>query len=300
LTKWGGKTMNTILHITSGDCAGESLGQAGLPGDLLVWNDILYDGPRESGWPTGEGLTARAMFLERQTGGGMTREQVLQTLRTQYQRLAAATSYRQLVLWFDACLFDQSMLAHILVLLHDLQGPSVELLCVDSFPGIEPFNGLGQLQPTQLASLYDERRVVTKAQFQFAEIADQAFAGHDLKRLADLAKMTTAPLPWVPAAAARLLAEQPDSRTGLGRLEYLALEAIRRGSQTPGEIFSAVAAEDTPPQYWGDITLWAKINSLADRNPPLVRIEGPAKRLPQWKTDLDWEQFRITSLPEEE
>ena len=37
--------MENTLHITSGDCAGGSLVKAGLPGDVFVWHDILYDGP---------------------------------------------------------------------------------------------------------------------------------------------------------------------------------------------------------------------------------------------------------------
>ena len=103
-----------------------------------------------------------------------------------------------------------------------------ELICVEEFPGIVPFNGLGQLQPSRLASLYDQRRPVVDAQFRFAETVDKA---------------------------------------------------------------------DTPPQFWGDITLWAKINALADREPALVRIDGPTPRLPQWEGVADLKRFRITNLP---
>jgi len=38
---------------------------------------------------------------------------VLQTLEEQCQKIAKAADYRQLVLWFDACPFGQSMLAHL-------------------------------------------------------------------------------------------------------------------------------------------------------------------------------------------
>jgi hypothetical protein len=288
--------MKTILHITSGDCAGGSLEKSGLPGEVFVWHDILYDGPRMPGWPSDEILSARASFLEQVTGGGLTKEQVLQTLKDQYRKLAAAEDYAQLVLWFDGCLFDQSMLAHLLMLLHELKIKRVELLCLDAFPGIEPFDGLGQLQPSQLASVYDQRRTVTEDQFTFAETVDQAFARRDLSQLTELSNNSAAPLPWVPAAVARWLQEQPDPVTGLGRLEQLVLHAIGNGCKTPGEIFSAAAANDTHPQYWGDITLWAKINGLADRNPPLVQIDGPMQRLPQWQTSLDLNQFTIKEL----
>ena len=147
--------------------------------------------------------------------------------------------------------------------------------------------------PEQLASVYDKRQPVTSGQFDFAEIVDRAFALQDKAAFVELSSMDNAPLPWVPAAVARWLKEQPDKETGLGRLEQLALDAIRGGVETPWEIFAAVSANDTPPQYWGDITLWGKINALADRKPPLVHIDGPAPRLPQWEGSEDLKRFRV-------
>jgi len=114
--------------------------------------------------------------------------------------------------------------------------------------------------------------------------------------LTGLSRMRDAPLPWVPAAVARWLQEQPDSASGLGRLECLALAAIRAGRETPEEIFASVATADTPPQFWGDTTLWAKINALAQRQPPLVKIEGPQGRLPQWESVVPLGDFRIKPM----
>ena len=290
--------MNGVLHITSGDIAGTALAAGGLPGEVFVWHDILYDGPRKPGWPDEETLKARARFLEKETGGGLKRQFILETLKDQYRRLETAGNSRELVLWFDACLFDQSMLAHILACLRSRGVRRAELLCVDAFPGIVPYDGLGQLAPEQLASLYDRRRPVTEEQFRFAEVVDKAFATQDQTLFAALAHGADAPLPWIPGAVARWLQERPDAATGLGRLQQLALAVIREGFETPGSIFKAVSARETRPQYWGDITLWAKINALAERDPPLVRIEGPMPRLPQWEGKADLKLFRITSLPE--
>jgi hypothetical protein len=286
--------MTETLHITSGDCTGGSLAKSGIPGEVFVWHDILYDGPRQPGWPDEAALAERAQFLEAETGGGLERTDVLKTLVDQYRKLTNSADYERIVLWFDACLFDQSMLVHILACLDDLTCSRVELLCVAEFPGIVRYHGLGQLEPAQLASLYDQRRPVSDAQFAFARVVDRAFAIRDQALLTELARRVRAPLPWVPAAAARWLREQPDPATGLGRLQELVLEALGDGCQTPSEIFSSVAVRDTPPQYWGDTTLWARINTLADRQPPLVRITGPQTRLPQWRSDVDLNRFRIT------
>ena len=274
--------MDRILHVTSGDRAGSLLSKSGLPGEILIWHDILYDGPRKPGWPDEETLQARASFLEHETGGGLDRAHVLETLKAQYGMLDAAAEYERVVLWFDACLFDQSMLAHILASLHIRSAQHVDLLCLDAFPEIVPFDGLGQMRPDQLASVYGRRRAVTEDQFLYAERVDKAFASQDASELAGLATEADTPLPWVPAAARRWLLELPDAMSGLGRLEQLALDAVRGGRETPVDILAAVAAADSHPRFWGDTTLWARINRLADRKPPLVRIAGPKERLPQW------------------
>lgn len=285
-----------VLHIISGDIAGGNLAKAGIEGEVFVWHDILYDGPRRPGWPDEHTLINRALFLEEFTAGGLNKARVLTVLKSQYQKLEDATLYEGVVLWFDACLFDQSILAHILTCL-DLKGiRNVELLCVDAFPGIEPFHGIGQLKPDHFTSIYDHRRPVSDDEFRFAVLVDKAFADQDGGLLFELSEMAEAPLPWIPAAALRWLQEKPDTESGLGRLERLALEAIRAGCDTPARIFESVAAADTPPQFWGDTTLWAKINGLSDRIPPLVRIEGPGGRLPQWEGKEPIGQFKVKVL----
>ncbi len=282
------------LHITSGDSVGDKLARTGLPGEILVWRDVLYEGPRRPGWPDDDIIEARAAFIETSTDGGVTRKQAAAGMRRQYDKIASIPRGQPVVLWFDACLFDQSMLVHLLACLHETNASPVELICIAAFPGIEPYHGLGQLGVAELAGCYGSRRVVTDEQFRYAAKADHAFATGCTELMAALARGTDTPIPWVPPAAARWLQAQPDPVTGMGRLEQMALEAIRGGNETPTAIFKAVSAAEEPPQYWGDTTLWAAVNRLAGRNPPLVRIEGPARRLPQWHSSHPLESFRIT------
>ena len=285
--------MSSILNITSGDISGSILRESGIPGEVLVWHDILYEGPRKPGWPDEKTLRKRAAFLENYSGGGLNRDHILKTLETQYAKLESADQYENIILWFDACLFDQSMLVHILNCLRIRRINNVEILCIDAFPGIEPYNGLGQLTPEQMASVYNQRLPVTAEQFLYARHADEAFVFQKKDMFTALSKIPDPLIPWLPAAIKRWLQELPDKATGLGRLEQMALDAVRAGCETPLDIFVHVAGKETPPQYWGDITLWAKINGLAKRNPPLVRIEGPDALLPQWEGTGDLKAFRI-------
>jgi len=70
-------------------------------------------------------------------------------------------------------------------------------------------------------------------------------------------------------------------------------EAARSGCETTENVYSFVSARETPPQFWVDITLWQIINTLAERETPLVRIDGPMSRLPQWEGIADLALFRI-------
>lgn len=88
---------------------------------MFVWHDILYNGPRKPGWPDEVTLNARANFLKVSTKGGLSKRYVLETLKTQYAKLKTASNHSNLVLWFDACLFDQSMLCHILACIRFLE-----------------------------------------------------------------------------------------------------------------------------------------------------------------------------------
>lgn len=284
-----------MFHITSGDMAGELLGKAGLPGSVFVWHDILYDGPRLPGWPDARALKERATFLDCFTDGGMGHEKILHTLRNQYRFLEEAEN-TTIILWFDACVFDQSMLVHILCCLKHLRRKNVELLCIDSFPGITPFNGLGQMAPSQLASVFNKRTPVTDEQFFYATKVDRAFAEQALDLLKEIADEEGAPIPWVAAATRRWIEEFPDPQTGFGRLEQLIMRSIENGCISPWDIFNRVAALDRPPQYWGDITLWEKINGLAARIPPVLKITGPTNRLPQWKSELQLKEFSIEKI----
>ncbi|NMA21510.1 MAG: hypothetical protein GX927_13120, partial [Lentisphaerae bacterium] len=80
----------------------------------------------------------------------------------------------------------------------------------------------------------------------------------------------------------------------------LALSAVRAGCHDPLQIYKAVSAADRPPQYWGDTTLWAVLNALAERHPPLLRISGPAPRLPQWESSYDLTQFFVETVSDPE
>ncbi len=290
--------MNRVLHIFDGDSAAMLFPQTGINGEILTWRDELYDGPRTGELPPGDDeLLSRAKYLEgdNAAAGAPTVEQIYSYLKRQYRELKnSAESGTHCVLWFDACLFDQSMLVHILACMSVFGVGEAELICPETFPGMPRFNGLGELSAKQLASLYDSRTPLCGIHFKYAERADYAFARRSPELLRRIAEERSAPLEFVPAAAQRLLEEIPDPDTGLGLLEKLAYESVCEGASTPAEIFKKTAGKDAPPQYWGDSRLWRILNRLASREKPLIKISGKYSQIPSFAAPEDLRDIVIT------
>lgn len=282
------------LHITSGDISGEMIRNASIGGEVFIWYDILYEGTRKVGWPDEDTLKNRANMISEHTLGELKVDMLLQGFKKRYAFLKSIGEFESTTLWFDACLFDQSMLVHLLTCLASVGNTGLHLIVIDSHPEIPEYDGLGQLTPEQLQPYFDTRKPVTRDQFEYAARVDRAFALQDEKQFRQLAAEKDTPLPWVPAAISRWLEEIPDTETGLGRLERMTLQSIKEGNQSPKEVFLATKIKESRPQYWGDISLWQKINRLADLD--LIRISGPTSKLPQWPIDIDWNAYKITPV----
>ena len=132
----------TLLHVTNGESAGNTLRQTALGGAVLSWQDSLHEGPVPA-LPRKELLRIRADFLAR-CGWGR-RQSVLSALeRRDRQLLEALRDGVQVVLWFEHDLYDQLQLLDVLALARTVEA-APELIVVGSFPGKPSFAGLGEL-----------------------------------------------------------------------------------------------------------------------------------------------------------
>jgi hypothetical protein len=221
------------LHITNGDAVVPELAAAAgvPPGDVLVWREILHDGPVPAGLRAGELARVRADHL---AGRGWS-DAPLEDLRERDARLAAFPREDEVILWFETDLFDRLLLAQVEDRLAGRPGPVARVRL--------PHPPRGDLR-----AALDAREPVAPDPAAFAAL-----------RSPD-------PRAWLEVDGfERLLEELPDVRTGLGRTERQILEALAGGALAPGELFVAVAAHEDPP-WLGDTTVFV----LADDLAPLV------------------------------
>lgn len=137
------------LHVTNGDCT--DLGGTGLAQRILVWFDVLHEGPVPL-VPDNEFRRTRASFLTAANGGGGA-EFALRRFSERDQTLAANRD-RTYVLWFEADLYDQLQIVHILARLAELRVPAerITLICIGEYPGIARFGGSESFAPISSAN----------------------------------------------------------------------------------------------------------------------------------------------------
>ena len=266
------------LHILCGDYSGEILRNSTVPGDVQVWMEIFIEGPSPGNVSEKEWRQIRSEFISTQYFTTMSMERALQSTDDRYKNLKKATNYEEVILWFDACMFDQTLMIHLIDRLAkiDLGNTKMSLICAGEFPGFDLFNGFGELTPIQMASLWDTRHEISPKEIKLAEAAWKVFSSDNPKNIETLLAGDCAALPYLADALKRFLQKYPSMRNGLGRTQNQIMEAIANGSSKLIDIFVAVSKMEERP-FMGDTSFWQIIHDMATATIPILDVTGPEK-----------------------
>jgi len=264
------------LHVTNGDCAADVL-RSFLSDPVIIQADVLHEGPApdvdDETW-----LDLRARFL---SNGGPNYERIRDSLAAAERMLDQAAHYDRVVLWFEHDLFDQLQIIRTLSRLGRQADAAArtDLICIDRFPGVEPFFGLGQLDARQLSSLQTQARPVTSQQFDAARLVWTAFRASDPSDLNALWRGAESDaidaLPFLRDAIGRFLAEYPATRNGLSMTCNLAIEELEASPLEASDLFRRVQAREDRA-FIGDSPFFGHLRRIATARRPLVSIAPAA------------------------
>jgi len=260
----------SLLHITNGESAGNTLRQTALGGAVLPWQDALHEGPVPT-LPRKELLRTRAGFLAGCGWGGQ--QALLSSLERRDRQLREALRDGvEVVLWFEHDLYDQLQLLDVLALSH-AEEAAPELIVIGSFPGKPSFTGLGELTASELETLWPTRHQAAPATLEAAAVAWAAFQAPEPTALAEFATRESPQLPFLAPALRRLLEELPAPADGLSRTERSALQAIAAGARTPPAAFvGAQRLEDAP--FLGDTWFYRALSALGQGETRLLETDN--------------------------
>jgi hypothetical protein len=263
------------LHVTNGDSTEHSLRQTTFVGRVVVWRDVLHEGPVPD-VSEAELREVRARFL-----AGADAHAGIEAARPNFEeRDAALAAGRdgEYVLWFEADLYDQLQIAQVLAQLAALRVPAerITLICIGEYLGIAHFGGLGELRPDQLEDLpATAAMTLTDGALELATRAWAALRAPDPRGLAAIVAARSPQLRFMPEAFDRLGREYPWTRDGLSLTERRLLAAVAEGAGTAGEAFVRAAGREARP-FLGDAWAFAAIERLGRCEVPLLSVEAGA------------------------
>jgi hypothetical protein len=237
----------------------------------------------ETSWESAdeEWIRVRAQFLTPAGGNVAETEAGLRQWRAVIDDHGA---YDELVLWFEHDLFDQLILLQILSRVGRERpvAKPISLVSIDAYPGHPDFKGLGELEPADIAALFEQRVPVTRAQLALAAAAWDVFREQDAEQLRAFVRRDTSALPFLAPALERYLEERPAPEDGLTRSERRLLAQLETG---PLDIHAAWRGmhDGERAYYITDTSFLELITRLASRSPALidVRFRGGDGPLPQ-------------------
>lgn len=252
-----------MLHIVNGSCAVRALQKAGIPGEFLPWDDLLYEGPVPFPGPLDRLSAVRARFVsdagwESFAGAG-------RHFRRRDRCLMDLDRHDEVILWNSLELTDQLQLLQLLYCFSALKpgNTGVRIIYLNDY--------LAEDAVSLIECCWGTQRAVRQAEFSEAASLWSAFCSEtplELYRLSRAPGRTHA-LRFLEAALERLFQEFPSLRDGLSRTQRQILLAVQEGPMAPLEIFRYSQSKERR-RFIGDWSFWRQIESLASVPEPLI------------------------------
>ena len=247
----------SILHILNGDATIPAFKSANLPGKVLVWREILSEGPAAALLPEQEFWQKRQAYITdiyHDSAEGY-QQKVLQDL----PKLDAAGTFFEVALWFDADLMCQVNLLYLLQRLHHLR-PKLISLCTPP-----QSKSIGLMTANELQLLFEQRQQLTDLQLKQALALWQLYAGPDPLKLQQYLTDETIHLPNLWKALRLHLQRFPSCATGLSSPEMAVLELVQQGVIIKKELMQKFWKQH-PAYGYGDL----QIEHILQRLKPLL------------------------------
>lgn len=271
-----------LLQILNGDATRTVFDKSGIPGEALVWREMLSEGLTPPGCDMSLFFERRAAYLHEKYGiNAQTYQADIAGARKTIQH---APRYEEIVLWFEFDLFCQVNLIFLITYLLKLNTPMPRVSVVQpgNHPEVPDFKGLGMLKPEHLPALFEKRSYLEAADWQLASAAWEAYTGRDPLALEALTHRAAPNLPFLGGAIQAHLQRLPSLETGLNSIEHFFLEKITIGPLSERALYS---------QFWNEMKIYGFGDFQLDVTLQRMARAGVLQR--------DNEMIRLTDLGRE-
>ncbi|APG59545.1 DUF1835 domain-containing protein [Christiangramia salexigens] len=212
-----------ILHIVNGDSLAGKVQELDLPGELMIWRELLCEGPciREI---NSDFYKIRKKFL-RQTYD-ISADDYKEGFIQEIKKLKSLKGLEEIVLWFEFDLFCHiNMIAAINLITELDNSVNIQLVCSKKLEGEKEHQPLTELDQKDLKNHYFNRIQLTTEDIEVANLIWELYCGNDPYKLKPQIKVKTN-FEYLSSCIRAHVERFPNSVTGLNSLEKNILKLI--------------------------------------------------------------------------
>jgi hypothetical protein len=215
---------HTALHIINGDSLTEQVEELDLPGQIIVWRELLCEGPciEEVGSPAF--IKQREKFLKE--AYDISAENYKERFISQLKKLKAAKDYDYVVLWFEFDLFCHiNMLAAISFYLEHKPKVPFYLVCSKRQKGEQEFLPLSRLSEKHLLNHFKNKIQLQEGDLEIATLVWELYCSNNPMKLKQQIKKTSN-FEYLSSCIRAHIERFPNSKTGINSLERNVLKLV--------------------------------------------------------------------------
>ncbi|MDX1544735.1 MAG: DUF1835 domain-containing protein [Christiangramia sp.] len=214
---------NKTLHIVNGDSLAEQVNELNLPGEFIIWRELLCEGPTLKEIDQ-EFYKVRKKFLRQ--AYSISAENYEDRFISEVKRLKAFNDYDSVILWFEFDLFCHiNMLAAINLLFEKKKHTPISLVCSRKLPGEKEFQPLSLLSLKELKNHFDNRIQLNDDDIEVALLIWELYCSNNPMKLKPQIKTNTN-FEYLSSCIRAHIERFPNSITGINSLERNVLKLI--------------------------------------------------------------------------
>lgn len=212
------------LHIVNGDSLTEQVEELDLPGQIIVWRELLCEGPCVKEVGSLKFIRKREKFLKE--AYNISSEEYKERFVSQLKKLKKAKDYDHVVLWFEFDLFCHiNMLAAISFYREHQPKVPFYLVCSKRQKGEDEFLPLSRLPQKHLLNHFNKKIQLEEEDLEIANLVWELYCSNNPMKLKKQIKKTSN-FEYLSSCIRAHIERFPNSKTGINSLERNVLKLV--------------------------------------------------------------------------
>ena len=255
--------MTKTLHILNGDSTAQIFSKSFLQGDIIVWREMLCEGPVHNNVGSDDFWTTRYKFYEHEIG--VNKLEYYDTTIKEIVKIQEVSNYDDVVLWFEYDLFCQiNLLALCSYLLkYYTKNIKYSLVCTGKEDGKKELQTLSNYSPNEYKNLLKNKVTLSRNNLLFAEECWNLYVENDKENLTAFNFDHCKKFKYLKLAIHQHLQRFP-GKNGLNQIENKILNLIHSGITNKNSIVKELLLWQQKETFYGfgDLQYYMALNKL--------------------------------------